>query len=318
MAQYPAGSFLNNKEDEDDVYTFDWGDDSGPVSEPTAKSKSVNEDVYTFDWGDDSTPAPEPEQGFVDDVIDFFGDTAIDLASGVVQFGQSTVGIGSLLTGGKLSEGMRALGYRPEEATSFLKDMYSTARKREEAEFEAAKGWDAALDLITSPRLLVGKVVETAPQMVGMIGVAKAFAARSFAGAYKAAISGGAIKKDALKIALDASIKTATKASAMAEGAMQGGSSFDQYMDEGMELGKAYVAAGGSAITTAAGAFFGGKLGNWAGLGDISAGVTSGGGVITRFAKGAVQEGLLEESGQSATEQMWDNYAHDRPVLYGV
>ena len=308
------------KQEDEDLYTYDFGDDAGasetPASVPAASFGTPAEDVYTYDFGDE--PAPEPDQSFGDDVLDFVGDTAIDAASGTIKLGQSLIGVGSLLSGGLLSDGMRAIGYRPEEATAFLKDMYSSSRKREEAEFEAAKGWDAAVDLLTSPGLLFGKVVETAPQMLGMIAIGKAFAARAFAGAYKAAIKKGVTEAAAKKVALEASIKAATASSATTEGAMQAGSSFDQYMAEGMELGKAYTASVGSGITTGLQAFVGGKVGTKMGLGDISAGTTSKGGKISRLGKGMAQEGLLEEGPQSVWEQMWDNYAHDRPLTEGV
>ena len=286
-------------EQEPDIYAFDYADE--PVDE---------NDLYAFDYDEEPEPASWGDRA---------ADVGIDLSKGVIQLGQTVIGLGSLATGGYLSDGMRALGYDPEQSNEMLSDLYSDSRKAEEKEIAGAKGFvDTVKANVMNPGALVGKVAETAPQMLGIIATSRAIAAKVFEGAYKSALAAKATEAAAKKIALEASMKTATKAAAMAEGSMQAGGSFDGYMAEGMELGKAYVASIGSGITTGLQSFIGGSLGKKVGLGDVEAGVAAKGGVTARILKGGVQEGALEEMPQSAYEQAWDNYAHDRPLMEGV
>lgn len=290
-------------------------------SEPEEESSLLD---YSF--LSDEKPEEQPEKKpFVNDrtvvesVVDRVGDTAIDLAKGTIGLGQSVVGLGSLATGGLLSDGMRSLGYEPEEASKFLSDMYSDARKDEEQNIKDAKGfYDTAKAIVTQPGALVGKVAETAPMMLGSIALARSFAAKAYASAYSASIASGASATVATKVALEASVKAGTIAASTAEGAQQAGNSFDGYMAEGIEIGRAYVASIGSGITTGLQSFFGGKLGQKIGLGDIEAGVSARGGIVGRSVKGGAQEGLLEEMPQSAYEQAWDNYANERPLMQDV
>jgi hypothetical protein len=290
-------------------------------SEPEEESSLLD---YSF--LSDEKPEEQPEKKpFVNDrtvvesVVDRVGDTAIDLAKGTIGLGQSVVGLGSLATGGLLSDGMRSLGYKPEESSKFLSDMYSDARKDEEQNIKDAKGfYDTAKAIVTQPGALVGKVAETAPMMLGSIALARSFAAKAYASAYSASIASGASATVATKVALEASVKAGTIAASTAEGAQQAGNSFDGYMAEGIEIGRAYVASIGSGITTGLQSFFGGKLGQKIGLGDIEAGVSARGGIVGRSVKGGAQEGLLEEMPQSAYEQAWDNYANERPLMQDV
>ena len=246
-------------------------------------------------------------------------DTGVDLAKGVVGFGQSAVGLASLATGGLVGEGMRSLGYDPQQTTEFLDNLYSDARKLEEAEINKAEGFvGTAKALIKNPIAIAGKVVETAPMMLGSIGAARLFAAKAFATAEQAALKSGASALAAKKVATEAAAKAGTLAASIAEGAQQSGSSFDDYMNQGVEIGKAYVASVGSGITTALGSLVGGTVGKKLGLGDVEAGIVAKGGIVARTLKGGAQEGLLEESNQSATEQMWNNYAMGKPLTEGV
>ena len=246
-------------------------------------------------------------------------DIGIDLAKGTVGFGQAVVGLGSMVTGGYLSDGMRALGYNPEQTNQFLSDMYSEARKAEEEKISKAEGFVGTVEeIVTQPGALVGKIAETTPMMLGSIAAARLFAAKAFAAAEAEALAAGATKAAASKVGLEASAKAATTAAATAEGAQQAGMSFDDYMDKGIDLGKAYVASIGSGITTGLTSLIGGRIGQKFGFGDVEAGVGGKGGIISRAAKGGVQEGVLEEMPQSSMEQMWNNYANERPIMEGV
>jgi len=246
-------------------------------------------------------------------------DIGIDLAKGTVHFGQAIVGLGSLVTGGLLSDGMRALGYEPEETNEFLSNLQSDARKAEELEIQKAEGFTGtAKALLKRPAALAGKVAETAPMMLGSIAAARLFAAKAYASAEAAAISAGASKAAAAKVALEASAKAATTAAAASEGLQQAGGSFDQYLSEGKDLGTAYTASIGSGITTGVTSLIGGRIGQKIGLGDVEAGIPGKGGLVGRIIKGGTQEGVLEEMPQSGMEQAWENYANERPLMEGV
>ena len=85
------------------------------------------------------------------------------------------------------------------------------------------------------------------------------------------------------------------------------------------------VAALGTGATTALFSILGGKVAENLGIADADVLLTGGSAapgvrkhVARRFLEGAASEGLLEELPQSATEQMWQNYAANRPILDGV
>lgn len=276
-------------------------------------------ETNVFDQFDVAEPAISPVEAPEATWGERAADIGIDLAKGTVGFGQSVVGLGSLATGGYLSDGMRALGYNPEETNIFLSDMYSEARKAEEEKISKAEGFVGTVkEIVTQPGALLGKIAETTPMMLGSIAAARLFAAKAFAAAEAEALAAGATKAAASKVGLEASAKAATTAAATAEGAQQAGMSFDDYMDKGIDLGKAYVASIGSGITTGLTSLFGGRVGQKFGLGDVEAGIGGRGGIISRAAKGGVQEGVLEEMPQSSMEQMWNNYANERPIMEGV
>src|SRR5690606_18890535 len=84
------------------------------------------------------------------------------------------------------------------------------------------------------------------------------------------------------------------------------------------------VAAIGSGAGTGLLALAGGSVAKRLGIADVDtalAGATSPeqrAGIIRRALQGIVSEGVLEELPQSAQEQVWQNYATDRPLTEGV
>lgn len=268
---------------------------------------------------DELNPAAdqEPSGGFISRV----GDTALDVAHGAVDAGQAVVGLAGMATGGAVSDGMRALGYDPERTHDFLSSLYSDARKAEEEELNQATGFfDAAGTVLSNPGQMAGMVARSAPMMLTSMSAARLFSARAGKTAFDVAIKNGATREVADELAKGAAAKAGTYAAAASEGLQQAGLSFDEYMDKGVELGRAYASSLGSGATTGLIGAAGGRIGTKLGLGDVEAGVAAkeGTGFFAGIAKGAAQEGLLEEMPQSATEQMWQNYAMERPLDEGV
>ena len=294
------------------------------AGQPQSTYEEDSDEAYLARHFPRSEPEPEPEPVIPEETsggfLDRAGDVAIDAAKSTVTFGQTVIGLGSLATGGKLSDGMRALGYDPTQTNEFLSDMYSDVRKEEEAEIEGAEGFvDSAGALLSNPAAIAGRVIETAPMMLTGIAAARHFAAKAGASAYASSISAGASIAAAKKIALEASLKAGSIAAATAEGVQAGGGSFDNYMEKGIDLGRAYTASIGTMVTTGLQSFVGGKLSKKLGLGgDLEAGGGSSGNFVTKGLKGGVQEGVFEEMPQSTYEQGWDNYANERPLDEGL
>jgi len=119
-------------------------------------------------------------------------------------------------------------------------------------------------------------------------------------------------------------------AGALGEGVVGAGSAAEQMRQESKDQllsGKQALSALGSGIGTALFSIAGGRLAHKLGLEDIdtllAGGATQGGSKSVKdFAKKAffsgVSEGVFEELPQSAQEQMWMNYATDKPLLQGV
>lgn len=268
----------------------------------------------SFRFVDDLGPleVQPPEQAPEDaGMLSRAGDLAIDLGKGAVNLGRSVVGLSDMATGGLVGRGMREIGYDPEGTNERLSSLYSPERQTEEAEFSAAQGVGGKLEtLFSEPATLVGRVAESVPQMLGSAGVARAVFNRVFASTLA--------KTGSEMAARTAATRAAILAASATEGAQQAGGSFEAMTADGIAPSDAYVPAIGSGLTTAAIGYGAGRLGSKIGLGDVEAGVSASGGLPVRVAKSAVQEGLLEEFPQSATEQAWSNYGYDRPLMQGV
>jgi len=129
----------------------------------------------------------------------------------------------------------------------------------------------------------------------------------------------------------------AVAAGAAGEGLIGAGAAAEQMRQESKDKllsGKQVISAVGSGVGTAAFGAAGGKLANKLGLDDIDTLLAGGasqaagqakqgvGKSVRDFALKAtgsgISEGVFEELPQSAQEQMWMNYAMDRPLMDGV
>lgn len=213
-----------------------------------------------------------------------------------------------------------AIGYNPNRVIDYLNTQYSDERKTEEQKLEAAKGViDTLKVLATEPAVAIGKAVESAPGMIGIMGAARIAGGRAAVAAEKAAKAKGITDPKIIATLMSSAAKKwATIAASAAEGGQQAGSSFDELIRDGIEDTRSYVASLGSGAITALTSFAMGKAGGKLGLGDVEAGIAGTGGIPARIVKGGIQEGLLEEGIQSPQELAWSNWAREKDITSGL
>lgn len=236
------------------------------------------------------------------------GDIAKDIGvvalKGAVGLPASVGGLADIPTGGRVGKFLEDnLGYRPGDAQEILADNFSDAQKEANQEVEQADGFiDTAGAALRNPSTIAAAVGESLPQMIGGAGVARG------------------ILKAAPKVA-------PWVAGALGEGVMGAGSAASQTREEsadGLLTPKQSAAALASGAGTALLGAAGGKLAQRAGLADVDTMLAAGKTVKspTGFAKAVVgsgiSEGVFEELPQSVQEQMWQNYATDKPLTEGV
>ena len=277
-----------------------------------------------------SPPKTEPEKR---GVIGFAKDTAIDLAKGVVGFGESVAGIGSLVSFGAIGKGLEAIGYDPKQTSDFLSGFQSDARQQSEKAVAQETGFFGQLKALgTHPDVLIGKIVEALPGTIGAGAVAgtlvKSLAAKAAAEATATGLTGTAATDFIAGRVKDAAFKIAAVASG-AEGAQTAGSIAEAGRQAGREWSDYVAPAIAAGLGTAAIGMVSGKIGQKLGIGDLetdvavrAAGVKGAGagtgGFLSRIGKEFIKEGALEEMTQSAQEQAFQNIATGKPVSEGV
>jgi hypothetical protein len=239
-----------------------------------------------------------------------FTDVGVDALKGAVGLGQTAVGIGDLATGGLASKALnKVTGYDPEATKKIADGWYSNERQAANKAVADAEGFMPTVGaMVSNPSTILGGAVEMVPQLAGLYGTGRM-----------------ALAKIGEKYGPETAKKLAPWVFSAGEGLQQAGSSMQQLSsDPNVGLGDAYLSSLGSGATTALIGRAGGALGAKLGLGDVDADLiaraASNGGqsLLTRVGKGMVQEGLFEEMGQSATEQMWSNLAYNNPLMSGV
>jgi|GEM_PF-2322240 len=287
-----------------------------------------------------SYKAPEPEKPAVG-VMRTIGDTGIKVAQGVVDLGASAVGLGSLATGGKIGEGMRALGYDPKRTNEILGEYLSDSQKASDAKVAEADGFvDAIVAGVENPRSILGGIAQSLPGMLMGMGVSAALASKVAAKAALATVEGRAAAQAALAAgksasqAAEAAVATTagrtaataaiesggTKflaAGAATEGAQSAGQIADDAQASGRKYGDYALPALAAGAGTAAIGFGAGKL-----MGDAATEIATGaksagvkGGMAARAGKEFLSEGVLEEMPQSAQEQFFTNIAQGEDDL---
>jgi N12 class adenine-specific DNA methylase len=278
--------------------------------------------------------AKEPEQA---GVLRTAGDVGIKLAQGAVDLGQSVVGVGSLATGGLVGQGMRAIGYDPEATKATLGEYLSDSQKAADEKVAQADGFvDSIIASLENPRSILGGIAESAPGMLGGMGVSGAVARRigvkaalattegklaaqlaTDAGKSSAEAAAAALKTTAGRTAADAAIKSNSTALLGISAGSEGAQSAGQIADQAQGKGRGYTdyaapAIGAGALTAGIGLGAGRLFGDAAT--DMATGArTLKGSLPAKIGKEAFSEGVAEEAPQSAQEQYFTNVAEGEP-----
>lgn len=233
-------------------------------------------------------------------------DAGITLLKGAIGLPESFVGLLDIPTQGRVGKFLEEQGYRPREAKEILDTYLSEAQQAANKKVQQAEGFVPTIKAaLENPSTIATAVGESAPQMLGGAGVARG------------------IIKAAPKVA-------PYIAGAVGEGLLGAGSAAEQIRgqtDDGLLTGKQSAAALVSGVGTAVFGAVGGRLASKLGFDDIdtmlATGASKGGAKSVadfgkRAAASGISEGVFEEMPQSAQEQMWQNYATDKPLLEGV
>jgi len=243
-----------------------------------------------------------PERSVLGTVLD----SGISLLKGAIGLPEAFVGLADIPTTGRIGKFLEEQGYKPKEAKAILDTYLSEAQQAANRKVKEAEGFGPTiLAGLQNPSVIASSAAESLPQMLGGAGISR--------GLLKAAPTIAPFL-----------------AGALGEGALGAGSAAEQLREEsktGLLTPKEALSAVGSGVGTAAFGAVGGRLANKLGLDDVETMLASG---VSRgksksvldFAKKAgasgISEGVFEELPQSAQEQMWMNYATNKPIMDGV
>ena len=240
-------------------------------------------------------------------------DVGVTTAKGVIGLPQAVAGILDIPTLGYASKGLEAAGVRFADAQKILDQAYSPAQQEAFKKVEAAEGFVPSLKaLIQNPSVPAHMIGQSIPQMIG----------------------GAAIGRKALQMlpAMGEAV-----AAGVGEGVLGAGSAASQIREgtpEGTITPKQALAALGSGVGTGVFGVVGSKVagskaGQRLGLSDIDTMLVRGGpqaeiagqakaGFIKSVLGSGISEGAFEELPQSVQEQMWQNWATDKPLDEGL
>lgn len=245
-------------------------------------------------------------------------DVGITLLKGAIGLPEAMVGLIDLPTMGYAGKLLEQAGFKPKEAREILDTYLSEAQQAANRKVRESQGFlPTAKAALQNPSTILTTAAESLPQMLGGAGIAR--------GLLQVAPKIGAVV-----------------AGAAGEGLIGAGAAAEQMRQESKDKllsGKQVISAVGSGVGTAAFGAAGGKLANRLGFDDLDTLLAGGasqaakataageakqgvGKSVRDFALKAtgsgISEGVFEELPQSAQEQMWMNYAMDRPLMDGV
>jgi hypothetical protein len=253
-----------------------------------------------------SSVAKRKEQTPDRSVSDYAVDSGVTFLKATIGVPEFIIGILDIPTLGRVGKLLQDNGFNPKEAKAILDTYLSEGQQVANRKVKETKGFFPTIGAaLENPSVIATSVAESLPSMFG----------------------GALIARGLLKAAPTLSPYLA---GALGEGVVGAGSAAEQMRQESKDQllnVKQALSAVGSGIGTAIFGAVGGRLAKKLGFDDIDtllvSGSTQGGSKSVKdFAKKAlfsgVSEGLFEEMPQSAQEQMWMNYATDKPFLQGV
>ena len=232
-------------------------------------------------------------------------DIGNSIASGAAAAGRGILGLSDLVTGSNSIQNTKNLGLDIKSSEQAWKDNLSEKAKQEEQAWNNTQGFVDTLKYgATHPFAVANKVAESLPAMAVSGGM------------------GGAVAKGVV-------------GGAIGEGMQQAGSSYADAIEKNngnTPTDKNAAAALGSGVTTGTISALSGGLAKKLGIGDIDTAIANRvageaatsarplglGAYAKNIGEGIITEGALEELPQSATEQMWQNYADGNPIMEGV
>ncbi len=234
-------------------------------------------------------------------------DVGVTALKGAVGLPQAFLGLADIVSGGEIGAGAKALGVDFSRTQKILGDAYSPVQKQRNKEVSDAEGFFGTVGAaLQNPSVIGRAALESLPQMLG----------------------GAAVSRGLLS---GASALSPLAAGAIGEGVIGAGSAVSQMQGEqGDSVSiKQALSALGSGAGTAVFGLMGGKLAQRLGIDDIDTALARGGFdkaaaqnaktmFVGRLGAAGVSEGVFEELPQSAQEQMWQNFATDRPIMQGV
>jgi hypothetical protein len=245
------------------------------------------------------------------------GATAVDLGiiflKGAIGLPESFVGLADIPARGALGKFLEQNGYKPKEASAILDTYYSEAQQAANRKVNEAEGFGGKIQAVLQNPSTIGTAIgESLPQMIGGAGIARGIlkaapAIGSMSAATRGAIAGG-----------------------LGEGILGAGSAAENIRAQNANkllTTEQSLAALGSGAGTALFGVAGGRLAQKLGLDDVQTMLATGSSLgpaksVADFAKRVIGSGLSEggfqELPQSAQEQVWMNYATDRPIFEGV
>jgi hypothetical protein len=240
-------------------------------------------------------------------------DVGVTAAKGIIGLPQAVAGILDIPTLGYASKGLEAAGVRFADAQKILDQEYSPTQQEAFKKVEAAEGFVPSLKaMVQNPSVPAHMIGQSIPQMIG----------------------GAAIGRKALQMlpAMGEAV-----AAGVGEGVLGAGSAASQIREgtpEGTITPKQALAALGSGVGTGVFGVVGSKVagskaGQRLGLSDIDTMLVRGGpqaeiagqakaGFIKSVLGSGISEGAFEELPQSVQEQMWQNWATDKPLDEGL
>jgi hypothetical protein len=258
------------------------------------------------------------------------GDVGVTALKGAVGLPQAVVGILDLPTGGLVGKGYQELGLDFKRTQNILDGLYSPAQQLANKNVSEADGFlNTLAAMAANPSTILTTVGESLPQMLGGAAIA-----RGVLGIGARTLAAGAVGPQLPGLLVrQFGEKTATVlAGAFGEGSMAAGAAAENMRadnTDGLLEVKQTIASLGLGAGTALFGFAGGKVAQKFGLADIDTVLASKGlapeaadqakrGFISSILKSGISEGLFEELPQSVQEQMWQNWATDRPLGEGV
>jgi hypothetical protein len=250
----------------------------------------------------------------------YLADPALSLTKGIVGLGEAAVGIADIPTMGYAGKGFEKateaiFGGTSKDLQNYLQSLKTPEQLYAEHEVAKAKGFTGTLGALASnPNAITDLVLQSFPQMLGGIGVARYAVAK---GVPFIAGKGGA---------------NYIRAAALGEGSVAAGATAEQIRqqtEEGLLSPMQATTALGSGVLTGVFGVLGGKVANKLGVDDFEVlGAKLGtpdlatdqqikNSLVTGF-KAALVESAFEELPQSIQEQIAQNVALGKPWDEGV